>query len=67
MINIGKFLGGKYKNATEMAQALLDEANLAIIPCCGFGAPAYLRMSFAISEKEIEKGLDRLKVFLGKV
>lgn len=64
MINVSKFLGKRFKNATEIANAMLDEAKVAIVPCCGFGAPEYLRMSFAISEKEIEKGLDRIKEFL---
>jgi len=64
MINISNYLGKRFKNATEMAQAMLDEAKLAIIPCCGFGAPEYLRMSFAISEKDIETGIERIKVFL---
>jgi aspartate aminotransferase len=67
MINISKYLGKRFKNSTEMATAMLDEAKLAIIPCCGFGAPDYLRMSFAISEKDIEKGIDRIKTFLGSL
>lgn len=67
MINISKFLGGRFKNATELASSLLDEAHVAIVPCCGFGAPEYLRMSFAISEDEIDKGLSRIKGFLERI
>lgn len=67
MVNISKFLGKKYKSAEELAGALLDEASVAVVPCGGFGAPGYLRLSFPISEKEIEKGLDRIKEWLKPV
>lgn len=64
MINVSKYLGARFKNATELAGALLEKEKVAIVPCCGFGAPNYLRLSFAIAEKEIEKGLDRIEKFL---
>lgn len=67
MINVSKYFNDKYKNAAELANALLDEQKVAIVPCCGFGAPSYLRLSFPISEKEIEKGLDRIRKFLEKI
>jgi aspartate aminotransferase len=39
---------------------LLDEHKVAAVPGSAFGAPGYLRLSFAISLEQIDKGIDRL-------
>lgn len=53
--------------ALDIAEILIDNYNLAVIPCESFGAPEFIRLSYATSEKDIVKGLDRIKDFLGKV
>ncbi|MCG2711745.1 MAG: pyridoxal phosphate-dependent aminotransferase [Candidatus Omnitrophica bacterium] len=47
-------------NSLEFAQRLLDEAQVAVIPGIGFGDDHYIRLSFATSTEQIEKGLDRI-------
>jgi len=37
---------------------------VAVGPGTGFGAPNYVRWSFAVSMENIEKGMDRLEAFL---
>ena len=37
---------------------------MAVVPCTGFGAPNYVRWSFAVSMENIKEGMDRLEKFL---
>ena len=53
------------ETADELAARLLDEAKLAVVPGNGFGAPDYIRLSYAASMANIEEGLSRLAKFLG--
>lgn len=46
--------------AHEVATRLLDEAQVATIPGEGFGSKDHLRLSFATSVEEIDKGIERL-------
>lgn len=45
---------------------LLDELLIAAIPGIAFGNDGYVRLSFATSPKQIEKGMDRLESWLKK-
>ena len=44
----------------------LKEGLVAVVPCTGFGAPHYVRWSFAVSMENIKEGLDRLEKFLAE-
>lgn len=46
---------------TALVQALLNDADLACVPGAAFGAPGYLRMSFACSMDTLVEAVDRLK------
>jgi len=48
---------------TEIARMLLDRAHVALVPGEAFGAPGYLRLSYATSLERIEEGLRRLERF----
>lgn len=62
---IGKTLYGvKIHDADDFANVFLKEGLVAVVPCTGFGAPNYVRWSFAVSMENIQKGLDRLEKFL---
>jgi len=50
--------------SNHLAEILIEEAGLSVIPCEDFGAPKHIRLSYAISNKAIEKGCDRLEHFL---
>ena len=69
MINIsnifGKSIDGKVIDSSlKAAELMLEYARIAVVPCESFGAPEYVRLSYAISNEDIKKGLDRLKEFL---
>ena len=49
------------KNSLEFAAKLLEDAKVAVIPGEGFGAPGYIRLSFATSMENIREGLDRIE------
>ena len=64
---VGKKLYGKeIKNSDDFAELFLEKALVAVVPCTGFGAPNYIRWSYATSMQSIEKGLDRLEKFLAE-
>jgi aspartate aminotransferase len=59
------FVGvGSYFRAGEdsiaFAERLLEDAKVAAVPCTPFGAPEYLRLSFATDEKSLQEGCERL-------
>jgi aspartate aminotransferase len=49
----------------ELAEFLLQKAGVALVPGSAFGAPGYLRLSFAASRDVLETALGRLKRALG--
>ncbi len=49
--------------STEFCARLLESEKVAAVPGLAFGADDYLRMSYATSMANIEKGLDRLERF----
>jgi aspartate aminotransferase len=51
----------------EFADKLLKEANVAVVPGEAFGTDDHLRMSYATSMKELERGLDRIQALVEKL
>ena len=51
------------KEAKDFAQELLEQKLLTVIPCESFGAPEYVRLSYACSEEHIIEAIKRLKEF----
>ncbi len=69
MMNISGLLGREYygkviNNADDFAESFLNVARVAVVPGTGFGAPQYVRWSYATSVENITEGLLRLKKFL---
>ena len=50
--------------STEFCSRLLETEKVAAVPGIAFGADEYLRISYATSMANIEKGLDRLEHFV---
>ena len=51
-------------DSVSFATRLLDEAKVAVIPGVAFGDDNYIRISFATSIEELDKGLDRIASWL---
>jgi aspartate aminotransferase len=63
--NIGvAFASGKVKNSLEFSEKLLAEAHVAVVPGEAFGTKEHVRISYATSMHELERGLDRLHRFI---
>jgi aspartate aminotransferase len=58
------FRGRLIAGSAAFCDYMLDEWNIAIIPGAGFGADAYVRLSYATSMANIEKALDRFEAGL---
>jgi aspartate aminotransferase len=62
---IGKTLGGKLiNNSDDFSLALLENCLVAVVSCTGFGCDNFVRMTYAASMEDINKGLDRIEQFV---
>lgn len=71
-IDLGEALKKEYKGqvigtSAEFARILIDDYNVAVIPCADFGFDDHIRLSYAISLEQIEKGLNRIEEFLNSL
>ncbi|WP_088044120.1 pyridoxal phosphate-dependent aminotransferase [Bacillus sp. EAC] len=53
-----------FKNVDEFATELLEKANVAVIPGSGFGSPDNIRLSYATSQEQLDKALERIEQFM---
>lgn len=53
------------KTDAELVQRVLEQGDVLMVPGTPFGAPGYVRLSFACSIEELEKAVDRIKAALG--
>jgi aspartate aminotransferase len=62
---LGRELGGREVTTTlELAEVLLEEAKVALVPGEAFGAPGYARLSYALGDDDLAEGIDRIAEFL---
>ena len=52
------------KTDAELVQLVLEHGDVVMVPGTPFGAPGYVRLSFACSIEELEKAVDRIKAAL---
>ena len=63
--NIGVALGKKgIQNTLQFSERLLAEAHVAVVPGEAFGTNQHVRISYATSMHELERGLDRIHQFI---
>jgi len=58
--------GAQIGGSMDFAKALLEQANVALVPGLPFGCDKNVRLSFACSLEQITKGLDRLQEWLNQ-
>ena len=58
--NVSALLSPRLPDSDALAEWLLTEAHLGVVPGSGFGAPHHLRFSYATSLATIERGMERL-------
>jgi aspartate aminotransferase len=52
--------GHKIESALELGAVVLEEAKVALVPGEGFGAPGYVRFSYALGDDDIAEGIGRI-------
>ena len=58
---LGRQIAGRTANTTtELAEIILDEAEVAVVPGEAFGTPGYVRLSYALGDADIEEGIGRI-------
>jgi aspartate aminotransferase len=67
--NVQGALGRSYgsrrvETSLDLVAYLLEEAHVAVVPGEAFGAPGYLRLSYATSQEKIDEGLRRMAAAL---
>lgn len=62
-----KFNGIKIQSTLKLCEYLLNEAKVGIVPGEAFGAPGFVRFSFATSEENIKAGLESVKYALHRL
>ncbi|WP_138296638.1 MULTISPECIES: pyridoxal phosphate-dependent aminotransferase [unclassified Clostridium] len=72
MMRVSGLYGKSYEgqtisNSMDFAGVLLDQAQVAVVPGVAFGAGEYVRLSYATSRENIEKGMDRIAAFVQKL
>lgn len=70
--NMNAYIGRHYKNkkimgASELADILLKDANVAVVPGVAFGDDRCFRLSYATSLENIKEGLDRIEQVLAQI
>jgi aspartate aminotransferase len=65
--NVGRHLSSKVPTTMALALRLLDETGVATVPGEAFGAPGYLRVSFARPIEELKEGARCMDAFLRKL
>jgi aspartate aminotransferase len=66
--NVSAFFGkGGMNSAADVAKKLLNQAHVVVVPGEAFGTKEHIRLSYATSMKEIDRGLGRMKEFFGSL
>ena len=64
-IDVGELLSiDGFRTSSDFAEALLDEARVAVTPGEAFDAPGYMRISYATSMDSLREGSSRLLAFV---
>ena len=64
--NLGAFIGktgpkGVIEHDQDLAAYLLEHCGVAVVPGSAFGAPGFVRLSYATSDGIIERGIGRIR------
>jgi aspartate aminotransferase len=64
VLDRGHVRGRPLATTVELAEAILDGARVALVPGEGFGAPGYMRLSYALRDDDLVEGLERVRALL---
>jgi len=63
---LGREIAGRTPTTSaELAEVILEEVEVAVVPGEAFGAPGYLRLSYALGDDDLVEGVGRIQKLLG--
>jgi aspartate aminotransferase len=65
--SVTDLLGDRYPTAAALTEGLLEEAGIAVVPGESFGAPGHIRLSYALSDDDLERGVSRMLAMFGSI
>ncbi|MDT0331378.1 pyridoxal phosphate-dependent aminotransferase [Nocardiopsis lambiniae] len=64
---LGKEIRGRRpQDSAELAELILEEAEVAVVPGEAFGTPGYLRLSYALGDEDLAEGVSRIQKLLAE-
>ncbi len=64
---LGKTLRGlTIETSAQLAELVLEQAGVAVVPGEAFGTPGYFRLSYALGDADLEKGVTRMGALLAE-
>ncbi|MBO0785981.1 MAG: pyridoxal phosphate-dependent aminotransferase [Actinobacteria bacterium] len=64
---LGKHIGAAVPaTGAELAEVILDQADVAVVPGEAFGTPGYFRLSCALGDSDLEEGVTRMGKLLAQ-
>jgi aspartate aminotransferase len=65
---LGRELRGRTpRSSAELAELLLEEVEVAVVPGEAFGTPGYLRLSYALGDDDLVEGITRIGKLLTEI
>jgi aspartate/methionine/tyrosine aminotransferase len=62
---LGRDVKGRVpQSSAELAEIILDEVEVAVVPGEAFGTPGYLRLSYALGDDDLAEGVARIQSLL---
>ncbi|WP_101258314.1 pyridoxal phosphate-dependent aminotransferase [Streptomyces barkulensis] len=58
--------GRRPRSSVELAELILEEAEVAVVPGEAFGTPGYLRLSYALGDEDLVEGVSRIQKLLAE-
>ena len=64
---LGKEIRGQRpQTSSELADLILDEVEVAVVPGEAFGSQGYLRLSYALGDDDLIEGITRIALLLAE-
>ncbi len=65
--NVQDLLGDRYPTSADLGDGLINEAGVAVVPGESFGAPGHLRLSYALADDDLERGVEKMLTMFGSI
>lgn len=65
--SVAGLLGDRFPTAESLAEGLIEEAGIAVVSGESFGAPGFIRLSYALSDADLERGVSRMLDMFGRI